>query len=69
MYPVSEQVRLGCQFLSMSGERGPGTADSVLYLGSSLIHECDSMSQTFDFSFERQYFDVYPVSLDFFQPV
>ena len=53
----------------MSGERGPSTADYVLYLGSSLIHECDPLSQIFDFSFRRMYFDTYPVILDFFQDV
>ena len=30
------------QFLSMSGERGPGTADPVLHLGF-LIHGCDHL--------------------------
>ena len=53
----------------MSGERGPCTADSVLYLGSFLIHECDHLSQIFDFSFEKKYFDMYPVNLDVLQPV
>ena len=63
MSPVSAQVRLGCQFQSMFGERGPSTADPVLYLGSFEIRECDHLSQMFDFSFGH------PVNLDFFQPV
>ena len=59
MKPVSVEVRLGCQFLSMSGERGPSTTDSVLYLSTFLIHQCDHLSQIFDFSFKRKYFEMY----------
>ena len=47
MQRVTEQIRLGCPFLSMSGERGPSSLDSVQYLGSLLIDECDHLSQTF----------------------
>ena len=59
MKPVSVEVRLGCQFLSMSGERGPSTTDSVLYLSTFLIHQCDHLSQIFDCSFKRKYFEMY----------
>ena len=40
---MSPWVRLGCQFLSMSGERGPGTANCVLHHGGCLIHKCDHL--------------------------
>ena len=63
--PVSEQVRLGCQFLSVSGERPPSTTDSVLYFDVFLIHERNHMSQIFDISIRRRYLDVHLINLDF----
>ena len=53
----------------MSREHGPGTADSALHLGGCLVHEYDHLPQVFDFSFEKKYFDMHPVDLEFFQSV